>query len=52
MRFTLRTFLISVALLSAFIVAGRYALMRPERRALPFSASEIRDDYNVWVDWD
>ncbi len=26
--------------------------MRPERRALPFSATEIRDDYNVWLDWD
>lgn len=26
--------------------------MRPERRALPFSATEIRDDDSVWVDWD
>ena len=23
-----------------------------ERCAFPFSATEIRDDYNVWVDWD
>jgi len=52
MRFKLRTLLLSTALFSACIVAGRYALMRPERRELPFSATDIRDDYNVWVDWE
>ena len=52
MRFKLRTLLLSVALLCLLIVAGRFALQRPERRALPFSATVIRDEYNVWLDWD
>ena len=51
MRFRLRTLIGVITAVVAIIAGGRYALQMPERRALPFSARNIRDNYEAWLDW-